>query len=105
MNYTRAEAAKIAAGQQDDTLGLRIALAEDVVALYDKLGNERLAAARVQRVGASLLDENKAFRKLLVDLVESEDAPCVFDHDGNCQEHGHFGGPCPIPRAREMLGL
>lgn len=31
---------------------------------------------------------------------------CMFDHDGNCQEHLHFGirGRCPVGAAKEALG-
>lgn len=47
----------------------------------------------------------------LVDLVRilsaSETAPCRFDHNGDCQEHGFFGiepgDLCPIEKAKRVV--
>jgi hypothetical protein len=51
--------------------------------------------------------ERDRLRMLLTGLVEGEDQPCSFDHNGCCQEHGWFGEPgeCYTRMAREAVGL
>lgn len=51
-------------------------------------------AQRAERAEA----QRDQFAAWLRDLTEAEwDNPCRLDHNGDCQEHGQFGGACSIP--------
>jgi len=49
-----------------------------------------------------LVAEIEKLRAALADLVDPDD--CHFDHNGDCQAHGFFGGPCGHAVAKELLG-
>jgi hypothetical protein len=40
-------------------------------------------------------------RDLLSALIDPD--PCRFDHNGDCQAHGFFGGPCAHELAKQFL--
>lgn len=47
-------------------------------------------------------------KELLHAMVESEDNPCQFDHNGNCQGHSDWSDEpytCTVREARQFLGL
>lgn len=46
-------------------------------------------------------DVTEQLRAALADLVSPDD--CQFDHDGDCQAHGFFGGRCGHAVAKELL--
>ncbi len=50
---------------------------------------------------ARLEREIENLRRALAALVDPDD--CQFDHHGDCQAHGFFGGPCGHAVAKELL--
>lgn len=89
----------------DGMIGPRTRVALSIAQLDDKahanltidlvLGNEALML-----VTADLVD-------LVRILSAAETAPCRFDHNGDCQEHGFFGiepgDLCPIEKAKRVV--
>lgn len=48
-----------------------------------------------------LVEEIEKLRDALSDLVDTDD--CWYDHNGDCQAHGFFDGPCGHAVAKELL--
>lgn len=67
-------------------------------------GNEEKLRQQIYRDWES--EEHEAVR-LLIELVDSEDGECIFDHHGNCQEHNCWreDNTCSTADARKLLGL
>ena len=61
---------------------------------------EFIAAA--PRLVKELADRIEAAESLLRELVDTDD--CWFDHNGDCQAHGFFDGPCAHEQAKQFLG-
>lgn len=61
-----------------------------------------LIAAAPQLV-ADLADRIESAESLLRALVDADD--CWFDHNGDCQAHGFFDGPCAHEQAKQFLGM
>ncbi len=49
-----------------------------------------------------LVAEVEKLRAALSALVDADD--CWFDHNGDCQAHGFFDGPCGHAVAKQLLG-
>ena len=47
-------------------------------------------------------EEITALRLALGDMLDVEDEPCRFDHEGYCQAH-RVSKPCVVAAAREVL--
>jgi hypothetical protein len=64
----------------------------------------------VEKVLQDAIDTIQLNNNMLLNIIEllkdMEDSnPCVFDHHGNCQEHGWTGDrECPQSRLKKFLG-
>jgi hypothetical protein len=57
-----------------------------------------------QELLAEAVAERDRYAAWLREVTEAEwSTPCRLDHNGDCQEHGYFGGPCPIPSIAATL--
>ena len=83
-----------------------------VHAVFDCHENDRACSASESReimaerdavlaLMAGAADEIERLRSALADVLDDEQ--CTLDHDGGCQTHGAFGGPCPVAAARGVL--
>ncbi|MDG5773906.1 hypothetical protein [Mycolicibacterium fortuitum] len=74
----------------------------DASGLEIKTADAEFIAAAPQLV-ADLADRIESAESLLRALVDADD--CWFDHNGDCQAHGFFDGPCAHEQAKQFLGM
>lgn len=46
----------------------------------------------------------KDLEEILEEVIEVESEPCRYDHHGYCQSHWMHEYPCPIEKAKQMIG-
>lgn len=73
-----------------------------VTRLYHQQADAEFIAAAPQLV-VDLAARIEAAESLLRALVDADD--CWFDHNGDCQAHGFFDGPCAHEQAKQFLGM
>lgn len=73
-----------------------------VTRLYHQQADAEFIAAAPQLV-TELADRIESAESLLRALVDADD--CWFDHNGDCQAHGFFDGPCAHEQAKQFLGM
>lgn len=95
--------AKTAAGQvhtDQATMYALVSIASDLRRIADQGEPQDRMMVIAKRAAQDV--EIEELRAVLTTLVDPDD--CSFDHNGDCQAHGFFGGPCGHDVAKELLG-